>query len=91
MDRLAAVTLQAPWLIPYRDQAEWMVPAASLVLVVPFYAASVLAEYLVLRSRWGRTTGRLLPGVAWGNGLSYTLLAAYYVAQLWLARDSGSA
>lgn len=39
-----AVTWQAPWLLPYRDQLYWMVPVASLVLLVPFFFASYFIE-----------------------------------------------
>jgi hypothetical protein len=85
MDRLAAVTLQAPWLIPYEDDLYWMVPAASLVLLVPFYLVSVAAEYLVLRYRWGAGHGHLMVGVMAANAASYLLLAGYYGVRLWLA------
>lgn len=47
--RLAAVTMQAPWLIPYEESLQWMVPAAAAFLCIPFFFASVLAEYLVAR------------------------------------------
>ena len=50
-----------------------MIPAASLVLLVPFFLASVTVEYIVLRQRWGAAPTRLLAGVVWGNALSYAL------------------
>lgn len=84
MERLASVTLQAPWLIPYESQMAWMVPAASLVLLAPFFAASVVTEYTVLRWRWIPVPRRLFAGVFWANVLSYTLFAAYYATQLWI-------
>lgn len=83
MDQLAAVTLQAPWLVPYEHDLSWMVPAASLVLLFPFYLASVAAEYLYLRGRWGAAQSRLLAGVFLANALSYVLLGAFYGIQLW--------
>lgn len=82
MDRLAAVTLQAPWLIPYEDDLYWMVPAASLALLVPFFLASVVIEYLFLRVRWVPGRPRLLAGVVAANAVSYFLLAGYYVVRL---------
>ncbi len=89
MDRLAAVTLQAPWLIPYEREMYWMLPAASLVLLAPFFLASVLAEYLVLCRRWGAAQTQLWSGVALANALSYSLLAGYYAVQLWIGWDRG--
>ena len=39
----------APWLGPGAEKSPWMVPLASAVLTVPFYAMSVACEYLVVR------------------------------------------
>jgi hypothetical protein len=47
--RVLAVTWQAPWLIPYESELHWMLPAATLVLLVPFFFASYGSEYLVNR------------------------------------------
>jgi hypothetical protein len=87
--RFDAVTLQAPWLIPYRGQDGWMVPAASLVLLTPFYLASVFVEYLVLRTYWAKESprGRLLGGVALANLLSYLLLGSYHGIRLYYAMN----
>lgn len=49
---LAAVTLQAAWLIPYEEHLFWMVPFAATVLLVPCYAASLLIEYWALSRLW---------------------------------------
>lgn len=89
MDRLAAVTLQAPWLIPYEHDLSWMMPAASLVLLVPFYLASVVAEYLVLRSLWGEGQPRLLAGVIIANAASYVMLGVFWATQLALGWNRG--
>jgi hypothetical protein len=45
--KFLAVTWQAPWLVPYDDDLHWMIPAAALVLLVPFFFASWLVEYWV--------------------------------------------
>ncbi len=42
--KLFAVIVQAPWLIPYEENLDWMVPAAAIVLLVPFFFASVFIE-----------------------------------------------
>lgn len=45
--KFLAVTWQAPWLIPYEDDMDWMVPSAGLALLVPFFFASWWIEYQV--------------------------------------------
>ncbi len=47
--RVYAVTLQAPWLVPYEDDFRWMIPAAVVILSVPFYLTSVGTEYLIVK------------------------------------------
>jgi hypothetical protein len=44
-----AVTQGAPWLVPYEHDLGWMIPAAAMILCIPFYFSSVLIEYLVIR------------------------------------------
>src|SRR5262249_42902749 len=39
--KLLAVTLQSPWLIPYEQNLDWMIPAAAAVLCLPFFFMSV--------------------------------------------------
>lgn len=48
-DRILAVTWQAPWLIPYRYELNWMIPAAMLFLLIPFFLSSWWLEYLVVK------------------------------------------
>ena len=42
--QLYAVTVQAPWLIPYEANFYWILPAATMVLLVPFFFVSVWTE-----------------------------------------------
>jgi hypothetical protein len=42
--KIYAVTVQAPWLIPYESEFHWMIPAAVASLFVPFFIASVVIE-----------------------------------------------
>lgn len=49
LQKFLAVTWQAPWLIPYESDLYWMVPSASLVLLIPFFFASYLIEALIAR------------------------------------------
>lgn len=46
-----AITWQAPWLLPNERELGWMIPAAALVLCVPFFLASVAIEGTVLKRR----------------------------------------
>ena len=78
LDRVLSVTLQAPWLIPYESDLHWMIPAAGLVLLVPFFFVSWWSEYLVskrllveLQSQSVRTAVRN------ANMVTYALLAIW--------------
>jgi hypothetical protein len=50
-EKLFAVTLQAPWLLPGPRSDDWMVYAAMLFLLIPFFFASWYIEYVVVRGR----------------------------------------
>jgi hypothetical protein len=47
--RLLAFTVQAPWLVPYEEHLDWLIPAAAIVLCIPFFFVSVYLEYQVAR------------------------------------------
>lgn len=81
--RLLAVTWQAPWLIPYEGDLYWMVPAASLVLLVPFFFASYVIEAnMISRLEPQYPEPRLRSVVFRANLLSYVLLAVANLAWL---------
>jgi hypothetical protein len=85
--RIAAVTVQAPWLMPYEAEFYWMIPAASLFLMLPFFLASVLTERWVLLRWWrGMDPRRLTVSVWQANLLSYGALAAYWAWRLTVAQ-----
>lgn len=96
---LHAVTWQAPWLIPYEDDLNWMVPAAALVLTLPFWFVSVLIERSVLvrlcRNVLG-PDGRADSGVSIrrlcliANTWTYALLAMFWGGLFVLERLSGA-
>jgi len=44
LTRLYAVTVQAPWLIPYEQDLWWMVPCALTVIAIPCLVVSVMIE-----------------------------------------------
>ena len=75
LQKLYAVTMQSPWLMPYGEQSPWIVPVAAAVLSIPMYVMSVLTEYLIVRIFFRSTTRKLI--WRWqliGNALSYLFL-----------------
>ena len=44
-----AVTLQAPWLLPIEEELHWMIPTATLVLMVPYFFVSWQIEFRVIK------------------------------------------
>jgi hypothetical protein len=77
LQKLISVTWQAPWLIPYGNQAAvWMIPCAFLVLLIPFFFISWISEYQIIK-RWSPLKeGSLLKhDVFWANIVSYVFLA----------------
>jgi hypothetical protein len=80
---LAAVTLQAAWLIPYEEHLFWMIPAAATVLLIPCFVISVLLERWVLVRRWKATDpGIVRSAVLRANVWSYLLLLV--AGSIWL-------
>jgi hypothetical protein len=79
--KIYAVTVQAPWLIPYDEDLVWMIPVALVVLAAPAYLLSVLVEWRVV-SRFISTEQRPrgLRAVALANLASYIALALLFVA-----------
>lgn len=78
MGKVLAVTWQAPWLIPYEKDLDWMIPVAGLVLLVPFFFASWWSEYFV-----SKKINKVLPPLSIkikvrnANLITYSLLAAW--------------
>jgi hypothetical protein len=65
----------------------WVIPAASLFLLIPFFVASVFVEYRWLNRNCEGvpSKSRLLKGVLFANFLSYLLLAGFYGIRLIIA------
>jgi len=79
-------------MIPYREHGAWMIPAASLVLLLPFYLGSVFVEHWFLAKRWdpfGQKPSFATVMIA--NAVSYVGLGAYYGLQLWWQLSQGIA
>jgi hypothetical protein len=82
--KIASVTLQAAWLIPYEDDLYWMVPTASIVLLAPAFLITIPSERLVLRYCWPRSIVTERHRFVWvANLASYALLVLAGLFWLW--------
>jgi len=81
--KFLAVTWQAPWLIPYEKELYWMVPSASLVLLIPFFFASWKVELWIMEKFFPEIKVSELKNAEWKmNIFSYSFLAMCNV--IWL-------
>lgn len=81
--RVLAVTWQAPWLIPYEGDLRWMLPAATLFLLIPFFFVSWWVEFLVMKHILKEVEIKLLKRtVGWMNFISYCGLALYVALRM---------
>lgn len=81
--RFLAITWQAPWLIPYEGEFYWMIPAATLALLIPFFFASWWVEYVIMKRIFGEIDKRLLSRVVRNaNFISYSGLAVYVLVRI---------
>ena len=90
--KFLAVTTEAPWLTTYEHDLYWMIPAAMLVLLVPFYFASVLCETWV--ARWmlrSADRAEVKGAIVAANTCSYLFLAflvgVMFGVERWVARS----
>jgi hypothetical protein len=89
LTKFLAVTWQAPWLIPYEPELKWMIPSATLFLLVPFFFVSWWIEYRVekrLLKEIDQT--QLNAAVRNANLVSYGLLALIVLCFLYMAITS---
>lgn len=74
--RILAVTVQAPVLLPYEGDLDWMVPAASLFLLLPCLVVSILIESRTLSRLWPEVSReRIWRAASVANFVSYALLS----------------
>lgn len=81
--RVYAVTVQAPWLIPYEADLKWMIPVAAAYLLIPAFFASVFIERWICRWFWRDQERDQLRRFSWSaHFASYAVLlvvaAIYY-------------
>lgn len=92
-DILLGLTLQAPWVHPRGPEYDWIVYGAGLVLLVPFFFASWLVEYWVVRfaassamiaagAGAGEISGKIKRAVRNANLVTYALLAVFVLIML---------
>lgn len=88
--RLIAVTWQAPWLIPYESDLDWMVPMAGIILLVPFFFVSWWVEYLISRKMLRGTDAKAVKSaVYYANLITYGLMELCLCAWLFNAIITG--
>lgn len=86
--RLYAVTIQAPWLIPYERDFHWMIPVALLVFAIPCYALSVLIEAPFNVMAFKTTSKKLVwRATAAANLASYLCLALFFWLEMSFFRN----
>jgi len=65
----------APWLGPGAEESPWIVPLATVVLLVPFYVMSVASEYLVVKRFLPDLSSRTVRSwMIQANAVSYAFL-----------------
>jgi hypothetical protein len=82
-----SVVLQSSWLVPYEDDLYWMIPLATLVLLLPYFLVSVYTENRVLRRMWNEEPRTVVSRVAWlSNTTTYLLFLIATLVWLFSAR-----
>ena len=85
--RVYAVTIQAPWLIPYEEDLRWMIPIAAAYLLIPAFFASVFIERWICGLFWREQEKIQVRRFSWAaHFASYAVLfvvvAIYYGIRL---------
>jgi len=88
LGKVLSVTLQAPWLIPYEADLDWMIPVASLVLLIPFFFTSWWSEYFVSKKMLKEHPAqRIKIAVRNANLITYALLA-FWPLGFWVLKSA---
>lgn len=80
--KLLAVTIQSPWLIPYESEFGWMVPSAAAFLCIPFFFMSVWCEQRVACKFFSEDKSRInVKRWVWrANAVTYGIIIAALVS-----------
>ena len=86
------ITLGAPWIAPFTEtQAYWIIPAASLFLLIPFYFVTWYVEYRCLKKRIKKTKPATLSRAVRNiNLISYGLLGIIVLGWLFFSIFGGN-
>ncbi|HMJ14175.1 MAG TPA: hypothetical protein VK524_22320 [Polyangiaceae bacterium] len=89
--KIFVVLWSAPWLVPLRDEpTPWMLPAATLALLIPFFFVSYAIEaHLMERALPHENLARVRQVVWRANIVTYSTFAAATLA--WLLFTRGAA
>lgn len=84
--RAYAVNIRVPWLVPHGYDLNWMIPAASIYLLIPAFFASVFLERWICSVFWREVSKPRLRRFSWrAHFVSYAVLLAsvalYYVVR----------
>jgi len=82
---LLSVIVQSPWLFPYEDEFYWMVPTATLILLVPCFFVSWFTEYLVSKKileNGNINNETIKKAVLLSNLVSYSLISIVPLVKL---------
>jgi len=81
IEKVLAVTLQAPWVMPYEDDLKWIVPLACTFLYIPLLFVFVRVESAVCILLLSLVDPQLIRGtIVRVNLLSYLMLLAWPIA-----------
>jgi hypothetical protein len=88
-DKVLAVTLEAPWLVPYESDLHWMIPVSATVLLVPFFFMSLFTESWLF-TKVAHCSKEIANRWSWiANGVTYGLILFGLVVLLILAFIQG--
>jgi hypothetical protein len=84
IQKIASVTLEAAWLVPYSEHdLYWKVPTAAMVLMIPAFFVSIFLERCILHFLWRRESPPERTRFVWrANIYSYALLIVFGL--IWL-------
>lgn len=87
LNEVLAFLLSVAWLWPTREFMPWIVPAATLVLLVPYCLASVIVERAILVRRWSHIEKSSVCAAVWrANLISYAAL--FIITTIWFVQAS---
>lgn len=83
LKRLLILICESAWVAPYGRNLRWMIPAANLVLLIPFFFASWFSESWIIDYFWGNIDKtEVNNALRNANLLSYAMPAFYLLIKL---------